>query len=145
MFSNLRLAVLTLVLTSFIAVLAGFAGASGSDPLPTWEINLTPNWVSPQDGASSNYQNVWVYPKSPTTPHRSADWCHCQARYLLLDPRVSDSDGRPGRDEWWFVIERKWPSSYDPYKHGDWGRLVNFHNVENDVGWDTGNGVSALA
>ena len=36
-------------------------------------------------------------------------------------------------------------SSFDPYKHGEWGRLVNFHNVQNDVGWDTGNGVSALA
>ena len=43
------------------------------------------------------------------------------------------------------MIERNWPSSFDPYKHGEWGRLVNFHNVQNDVGWDTGNGVSALA
>ena len=106
---------------------------------------MTPNWVSPRDGAASNYQNVWVYAKSPTTPYRSPDTRQAQARYLLLDPRVTDSDGRPGRDEWWFVIERNWPSDFDPYRHGAWGRLVNFHNVENDVGWDTGNGVSALA
>ena len=113
--------------------------------LPTRRVTLTPNWVSPFDGASSNYQNVWVYARSRTTPYRSPDECHCRGRYLLLDPRVTDSDGRAGRDEWWFVIERNWPSSFDPKKHGEWGRLVNFHNVQNDVGWDTGNGVSALA
>ena len=86
-----------------------------------------------------------MYSNSPATPHRSNDSCHCQGRYLLLDPRVSDADGRAGRDEWWFVIERNWPSGFDPQAHGDWGRLVNFHNVAGDVGWDSGSGVSALA
>ena len=95
---------------------------------------LSPN----QDGAASNYQSVWVYPTSPTTPYRSPDSQHQQSRYLLLDPRVSDADGRAGRDEWWFVIERNWPSGFDPQAHGDWGRLVNFHNVAGDVGWDSG-------
>ncbi len=85
---------------------------------------------------ASNHQAVWVYPKSPTTPYRSPDSQAQQSRYLLLDPRATDSDGRSGRDEWWFVIERNWPSEFDPYRHGDWGRLVNFHNVAGDVGWD---------
>ena len=43
------------------------------------------------------------------------------------------------------MIERNWPSGFDPQAHGDWGRLVNFHNVAGDVGWDSGSGVSALA
>ena len=118
---------------------------AGGDPLSTYEVRLTPNYVSPNDGAASNYQAVWVYPSSPTTPYRSPDTLHQQSRYLLLDPRVSDADGRAGRDEWWFVIERNWPSGFDPQAHGDWGRLVNFHNVAGDVGWDSGSGVSALA
>ena len=116
---------------------------SGGAPLETWEVTVTPNWVSPHDSASSNYQGVWVSSNSPATPHRSNDSCHSQGRYLLLDPRVSDADGRAGRDQWWFVIERKWPSGFDPQAHGDWGRLVNFHNVAGDVGWDSGSGVSA--
>ena len=51
---------------------------------------------------------------------------HQQSRYLLLDPRATDSDGRVGRDEWWFVIERNWPSGFDQYEHGAWGMFVNF-------------------
>ena len=61
MFSNLRLALLTLAVVAVVASIAGYAGASDNDPLPTWSVTLTPNWVSPQDGAASNYQNVWVY------------------------------------------------------------------------------------
>ena len=118
---------------------------SPPDPIETWEITLTPNYVSPADGVASNYQSVWVYPKSPTTPYRSPDSEHQQSRYLLLDPRATDSDGRMGRDEWWFVIERNWPSDFNQYEHGAWGFLVNFHNVAGDVGWNTGSPVSALA
>ena len=111
----------------------------------TYEVRLTPNYVSPDDGVASNYQSVWVYPKSPTTPYRSPDSSRQQSRYLLLDPRARDSDGRVGQDDWWFVIERSWPADFDPNRHGSWGRQVNFHNVAGDVGWDTGSGVSALA
>ena len=113
--------------------------------LQTWEITLKPSYVSENDGIASNYQAVWVYPKSPTTPYRSPDSHHQQSRYLLLDPRARDSDGRVGRDEWWFVIERNWPTDFDQYEHGAWGTLVNFHNVAGDVGWNTGSPVSALA
>ena len=118
---------------------------SPPDPIETWEITLTPNYVSPADGVASNYQSVWIYPKSPTTPYRSPDSEHQQSRYLLLDPGATDSDGRIGRDEWWFVIERNWPSDFNQYEHGAWGFLVNFHNVAGDVGWNTGSPVSALA
>ena len=114
-------------------------------PLATYEIKLTPNYVSPRDGAASNFQSVWVYPKSPTTPWRSPDSLHEQARYLLVDPRSTDSDGRRGQDEFWLVVERKWPSAFDPSAHGNWGLLLNLHNVAGDVGWDTGSGVSAVA
>jgi hypothetical protein len=114
-------------------------------PLPTYQIKLTPNYVSPQDGTASNYQSVWVYPKSPTTPWRSPDSFHRQARYLLVDPRSTDSNGRRGRDEFWLVIERNWPTEFDPREHGSWGTLLNFHNVAGDVGWDSGSGVSAVA
>ena len=113
--------------------------------LQTWEITLKPSYVSENDGIASNYQAVWVYPKSPTTPYRSPDSHHQQSRYLLLDPRARDSDGRAGRDDWWFVIERNWPTGFDQYEHGAWGMFVNFHNVAGDVGWSTGSPVSALA
>ncbi len=43
------------------------------------------------------------------------------------------------------MVERKWPSAFDPSAHGSWGLLLNFHNVAGDVGWDTGSGVSAVA
>ena len=126
-------------------------GASGSDPLPTFEVTLTPNYLSPSDSPSSNYRAVWLHPASPTTPYRSPDSYRQQSRYLLLDPRYRDVDGRQGNDDWWFVIERSWPASYDPSSHGKWGREVNFHNVAGDagpnggVGWGFGDGVSALA
>jgi hypothetical protein len=119
--------------------------------LETWEVNLSPNWVSPTDDPASNYNAVWVYPKSPTTPYRSPDSAHQQTRYLLLDPRATDAEGRTGNDDWWFVIERMWPSDYPANNHGGWGREVNFHNVAGDsgpgggVGWGFGDGVSSLA
>ena len=125
---------------------ASLGGNRSSDvPLQTWEITLKPSYVSENDGIASNYQAVWVYPKSPTTPYRSPDSHHQQSRYLLLDPRARDSDGRAGRDDWWFVIERNWPTGFDQYEHGAWGMFVNFHNVAGDVGWSTGSPVSALA
>jgi hypothetical protein len=133
-------------------VLSSFAfGASSSESIPTFNVTLTPNWVSQLDSASLNYQNLWIYGKSPTTPYRSPDSQHHVQRYLLLDPRVTDSDGHRGSDEWWFVIQRYWPSSYPAQNHGDWGTEVNFHNVAGDagpdggVGWGFGTGVSSLA
>jgi hypothetical protein len=72
---------------------------------------------------------------------------------MLLDPRYTDSAGHAGNDDWWFVIQRNWPASFDPYQHGAWGREDNFHTVAGDagpagsggVGWGFGHGVSPLA
>ena len=56
-----------------------------------------------------------------------------------------------GSDDWWFIVQRYWPSSYQPSNHGNWGREVNFHNVAGDagpgggIGWSFGSGVSSLA
>jgi hypothetical protein len=115
------------------------------DPLDAYQVKLTPNYVLPSDDLSSNYQAVWAYARSPTTPWRSPDSHHVQGRYLLVDPRSKDEDGRAGADEAWLVIERRWPSSFDPSAHGRWGTLVNLHNVAGDVGWSDGSGVSAVA
>jgi hypothetical protein len=126
-------------------------GAASGDPLPTYEVTITPNYLSPMDSPASNYQALWLYPKSPSTPYRSPDSRRHVQRYLLLDPRVKDAEGRAGHDEWWFLIERYWPSSYQSATHGKWGRQVNFHNVAGDagpnggVGWGFGTGTSALA
>ena len=125
------------------------------DELPTLEIANQPGWVHANDAESSNFQVVWAFATSPATPYRSPGSSNDVGRYLLLDPRERDRDGRAGRDEWWFVIERYWPSSYQASNHGRWGRQVNFHNVAGDagaaengsggVGWGFGSGVSALA
>lgn len=121
-----------------------------SDELPIFQATITPNWLSTTDLAASNYQQVWIYPTSPTTPYVGPDSTHSVARYLLLDPRYSDSAGHKGQDEWWFVIQLYWPSSYQPDNHGSWGREVNFHNVAGDagpnggVGWAFGAGNSSL-
>jgi hypothetical protein len=126
-------------------------GAGSADALPTFEVTIAPNWLSPSDSPSSNYQSAWVFATSPSTPYRSPDSRRWVQRYLLLDPRFKDAEGRPGHDEWWFLIERYWPSSYQSATHGKWGREVNFHNVAGDagpnggVGWGFGNGSSALA
>ena len=126
-------------------------GAGSGDPLPTYQVTITPNWLSPSDSPASNYQSAWVYAASPSTRYRSPDSRRQVQRYLLLDPRFKDSEGRPGHDEWWFLIERYWPSSYQSASHGKWGRQVNFHNVAGDagpnggVGWGFGTGSSALA
>jgi hypothetical protein len=122
----------------------------GPDELATIEIVNQPGWVHRTDAASSNYQMVWAYPTSPTTPYRSPDSHRQITRYMLLDPRYTDSEGRRGQDEWWFVIERNWPSSYPASSHGEWGGHVNFHNVAGDdggIGWapGVGTGVSSLA
>ena len=142
----------------------GFAGVSGDlrdaldalapDELTTIEIANEPGWLHRNDAPESNYQAVWAIPTSPTTPYHAPD-NRAVARYLLLDPRTKDSAGNAGHDEWWFVIERYWPSSYPASNHGAFGREVNFHNVAGDagaqengnggVGWDFGSGVSALA
>jgi hypothetical protein len=126
-------------------------GVGPSDPLPTFEVTLSPNYLHRSDAPASNYQAIWLYPTSPTTPYRSPDSLRHVQRYLLLDPRFKDADGRAGHDEWWFVIERYWPSSYQSSQHGRWGRQVNFHNVAGDagpsggVGWGFGEGTSSLA
>jgi hypothetical protein len=137
-----------------VGVIAGFA--SGADPtsagLLSYDVTLTPNYLSPLDPPSANYQAVWIYGKSPTTPYLSPDSQHQVSRYLLLDPRATDANGVRGNDDWWFVIQRYWPSSYQPSNHGDWGLEVNFHNVAGDagpansggVGWGFGTGVSSL-
>jgi hypothetical protein len=145
-------AVLLVVALLGVAVAAA-QGAGGGDPLPTYEVTLTPNYLHPADDPARDYQSVWLYGTSPTTPYRSPDSQRQIRRYLLLDPRFRDGDGRAGHDEWWFVIERNWPSSYPPSNHGGWGRQVNFHNVAGDagppgsggVGWGFGDGVSSLA
>jgi hypothetical protein len=153
--SCVRLRRLISLLLSLAALVAGIAtgaeGAGSGDPLPTYDVTLSPNWLHPNDNPASNYQAVWLYPRSPTTPYRSPDSFHHVQRYILLDPRYKDADGRAGHDEWWFVIERNWPSSYVSSNHGKWGREVNFHNVAGDagpnggVGWGFGEGTSALA
>ena len=58
---------------------------------------------------------------------------------MLLNPNFTDADGRPGQDEWWMIIERYWPSSYQYNNHGAWGRETNFHNTGGDdggIGWN---------
>jgi hypothetical protein len=118
----------------------------GPDELATIEIVNQPGWVHGNDAAWKNYQVVWAYPTSPSTPYRSPDSQRQISRYMLLDPRRTDSEGRPGQDEWWIIIERNWPSSYPASNHGDWGRQVNFHGVAGDdggIGWGcTNNGVT---
>jgi hypothetical protein len=131
------------------------ADGRSDDLLPTYEIRLTPNYLQPSDDPSDDFQAVWLYPKSPTTPYRSPDSFKQQTRYLLLDPRYTDADGRRGHDEWWFIIERNWPASYQSANHGEWGASANFHNVAGDagsaengdggVGTGFGDKVSALA
>ena len=53
-----------------VGVVAGFA--SGADPtsagLLSYDVTLTPNYHSPHDSPSNNYQAVSIYCKSPTTP-----------------------------------------------------------------------------
>jgi hypothetical protein len=140
-----------LALLGACVVFLSTARAAGTHALPAYHVTLTPNWVSPFDTASDNYNAVWLYTASPTTPYRSPDSFHHQGRYLLLDPRARDADGRVGNDDWWFVLARNWPSNYPADRHGSWGREVNFHNVAGDsgpeggVGWSFGSGVSALA
>src|SRR5262249_28684714 len=115
---------------------AATATGGGTETVPgqaAYEVKSTPNYVSSQD--SPGYANgIWIYPQSPTTPYVGPDSIHRAARYMLLDPRYTDSAGHAGSDDWWFVIERNWPASFDPYRHGDWGREDNFHTVAGDAG-----------
>jgi hypothetical protein len=144
--------VFLLLLAVFVAIEATAARGAGRHVIPTFKVTITPNYVHPFDDPASDYQVAWVVGTSRTTPYRSPDTQHHVQRYLLLDPAYRDADGRRGRDEWWFVIERYWPSSYDSRKHGKWGTEVNFHNVAGDagpkdsggVGWGFGHGISAL-
>jgi hypothetical protein len=153
MFRTQRRSILFMVAgLAVIGLVAGFA--SGADQssagLASYDVTLTPNYLSPLDPASSNYQAVWIYPTSPTTPYKSPDSQQHVQRYLLLDPRSADALGNKGNDDWWFIIQRYWPSSYPSNNHGDWGTEVNFHNVAGDagpgggVGWGFGTGVSSL-
>jgi hypothetical protein len=140
------------LLAAAVAATATVAKGSGAaDPLATYEVTLKPSYVHKWDDPASDYQAVWLYPKSPTTPYRSPDSFKQRTRYLLLDRRHSDADGRVGNDDWWFIIERNWPASYQASNHGKWGRETNFHNVAGDagpnagIGWGFGRGVSSLA
>jgi hypothetical protein len=147
-----RLAIFLLALAALVTAAAVARAAGGADRLPTFEVTLKPNYLHPYDDPASDYQAVWLMATSRTTPYRSPDNQRHVQRYLLLDPRYRDADGRRGRDEWWFVIERYWPSSYDSRNHGKWGSQVNFHNVAGDagppdsggVGWSFGRGISSL-
>ncbi len=154
MFTDQRRALLSMLVgLAAIGLFSGFAAGadSSSNGLLAYDVTLTPNFITPNDPSSSNYQAVWLYGISPTTPYVSPDSYAHQGRYLLLDPRYTDSSGRAGRDDWWFIVQRYWPSSYQPSNHGNWGREVNFHNVAGDagpgggIGWSFGSGVSALA
>src|SRR5687767_10649610 len=129
-----RLSVLLLSLAALVAIATTGAQGAGRHALPTFEVTITPNYIHPHDDPANNYQAVWLMGKSPTTPYRSPDSQRHVQRYLLLDPRHRDAEGRRGRDEWWFVIERYWPKSYDSKNHGKWGAQVNFHNVAGDAG-----------
>jgi hypothetical protein len=147
-----RLSVLLLSLAVLVAIATAGAQGAARSTIPTFEVTITPNYVHPFDDPADNYQAVWLTGISPTTPYRSPDSERHVRRYLLLDPRHRDANGRPGRDEWWFVIERYWPSSYNSKNHGKWGATANFHNVAGDagpedsggVGWGFGRGISAL-
>ena len=136
------------------AIMAGMsARAAVASPLPTYKLTLTPNWVTPDDPVSANYNAIWLKGKSATTPFISPDSLHHAQRYLLVDPRYSDGYGHQGNDEWWFVFDRNWPAAFPATNHGDWGRFFNLHNVAGDagpknsggVGWDFGTGVSSVA
>ena len=116
-----------------------------------YDVTITPNWLSHQDSASSNLQNLWIYPTSPSTPYLSPDSQQHVQRYMLLDPRYTDANGVKGNDDWWFIIQRDWLSSYlADGRHGAWAASANFHNVAGDagpgggVGWSCGSGVSSL-
>lgn len=119
--------------------------------LDLFELTLQPGWSQSEDSPSSNYQAIWIYPQSPSTPYRSPDSLKQVSRYLLLDPRTKCADGNTGSDEWWFIIERMWPTNYPANNHGKWGRECNFHNVAGDsgpnggVGWGFGEGTSSMA
>ena len=148
-----RLYPLLASLAALVTVGAAAAQGAGSrQALPTFEVTITPNYVHKHDDPASNYQAAWLIGTSPTTPYRSPDSQRHVQRYLLLDSRYRDADGRRGRDEWWFVIERYWPSSYNSRNHGKWGTQVNFHNVAGDagphdsggIGWGFGRGISSL-
>ena len=101
------------------------------DALITRELRISPGWLSTQDSPSLDATGGWMYPASPTTPYRSPSSQRNFARYLLLDPRHKDADGRAGKDEWWFIVERYYPAGYAP-DTGD--RDPNFHNVAGDAG-----------
>lgn len=129
--------------------------------LPSYTWKLTPGWFNHQDDytdpkthqvVNPHYNSAWLYPHSPTRPYRSPDSFKTVAQsYLLLDPRQIDADGRPGVDEWWFVVGRIWPAGYPFANHGDWGTIVNLHNVAGDagpgggIGWSFGSGVSCFS
>lgn len=130
---------------------AGVAAASGT--IPGRGMQIYPGWLSTQDSPSLDATGGWFYPASPTTPYTAPNGS-AATRYLLLDPRFTDSAGRRGNDDWWFIVERSWPDDYRPDTSD---RDVNFHNAPGDagnsagapggIGWapNFGSGVSALA
>lgn len=150
----LALAATMVLVAGALAIWPTLGSTSSPHHLQTFRVTLAPNWVDVNDDPASNYQAVWLYSQSPTTPHRPPGGSGGpKQRYLLLDPRARDRDGVAGRDEWWFVIERLWPKDYPADNHGSWGRQVDFHNVPGDagppgsggIGWGFGDMVSSLA
>lgn len=136
--------------------------AAMTQPLPPpatpglYALTLTPNWNNEADAndVANNLNAVWVWSNNSvgyTPPNydpvkKTGDIY----RVLLLDPRLQDAKGKPGVDEWWFVIRRLWPSSFDPKQHGKFATHTSFHNVASSdgpgggVGWGFGSGVSAI-
>jgi hypothetical protein len=113
--------------------------------LPVYELTLTPNWSQPSE-QSPLLNAVWLYATSANTPAKAPNGSGV-GRYLDFQ----------AQDEWWIVVNRYWPSSFDPNVYtGGFGTEANGHNVAGDngnnsssspnggVGWGFGSGVSAL-
>lgn len=123
------------------------------DTIPVFELAIYPGWLSTYDSPSLDATGGWIYPQSPTTPYNAPNGKPPQ-RYLLLDPRYTDSAGRKGNDEWWFIVERFWPTDYhpdtsdrDPNWHNAPGDAGNSAGAPGGIGWapNFGSGVSGLA
>ncbi len=139
---------------SFIAVFAvigsvflyrSFA-ATNNTPILTYDYVAQPYT---DDGGGQCHQSVWALGKSPTTPYVSPDSYKQQQRYILANPNATDSAGNRGSDEWWFMFNHYFDSSYNISRAGYSNSFFNLHNVAGDngpsggVGWGFGSGVSS--
>src|SRR3954454_25170430 len=108
MFTDQRRALLSMLVgLAAIGLFSGFAaGADSSSNGPlAYDVTLTPNFITPNDPSSSNYQAVWLYGISPTTPYVTPDSYALQGRSLPLDPRSTYSSCRAGHDAGWFIVQ----------------------------------------